>query len=132
MAKKQKKVSQAIKNLKAGAAGLASATAGRARVFDGKKEKLAKLNTGDAEIDEGIAEYAEKTAPKTPETDSIKVIVEFSVDPRMIANRFGIDTADKAVQHWIENETKWPDFVQCIAVVKTGFVIPIQRKKLFQ
>ncbi len=189
MAKKNKNVSQSMKNSKAAAAGMARSTAGRSRVFAGKKEKLAAMNTGDSEINEGLEEYderdeanrqaslldsvfknlqefhpdlkdqitrteiakkiqfptsgnnqqdyenlrnqverlIEKELEKTP---SVKVTVEISVDTNKIANRFGVDTADKAVQHWIEHATDWPEFVQSITVKEK--IVPFKRKKLFQ
>lgn len=54
------------KLMKAAAAGGAAATKGRARAFADKKDILAG-ETGDSEIDEGLAEYKEKqeTAPKS-------------------------------------------------------------------
>jgi len=55
----KKKVSQQTRNRKAAVAGIANATAGRARTFADRNDKLA-ANKGDSEISEGLEEYAEK------------------------------------------------------------------------
>jgi hypothetical protein len=49
----------AMKVMKAGAAGIAKHTAGRARVFADKKD-FVEAETGGDEISEGIQEYKEK------------------------------------------------------------------------
>lgn len=59
--KKNKDLPQFIRNLRAKAAGGAAATAGRSRVFDNKKDIVAK-DTGDSEIDEGLEEYDDDAA----------------------------------------------------------------------
>lgn len=58
---KKKKVPREIRIARAGGAAMAKATAGRARVFANKKDKL--VSTGDSEIDEGVEEYQEAKDP---------------------------------------------------------------------
>lgn len=113
------------RNLKAKAAAGAHATAGRSRVFADKQDKLAK-QSADPEIAEGVDEYEAKRAGGALNADrktiaeiearskrqgsmtiKVEIIVDLAKEPT--------DVAD-SVRHWLENETKWPDYFISVAV----------------
>jgi hypothetical protein len=66
MAKKKQKLPRDRELAKARAAGMARATAGKARTFANKKDILG-AETGDGEIDEGVEEYASKKNAAAPD-----------------------------------------------------------------
>ena len=79
---KNAKLPQDRLNAKARAAAGAAATAGRARTFADKKDKLVKAG-GDPEINEGLEEYEEAKESKQAEQLSISVTVNGTSDSEL-------------------------------------------------